>query len=505
MLWTGGAAVSPVVKTGSEISKRRASRPRWLPGLPPIGPVLIGLALLHLVQPDRAWAHAPPAIREVRWDAATGAATLLTNRGFILGDADAGYRLLCNQAYSAPSSERIDFVRTGSGALLVATAGGMLRGEAGGCSFTPVAPFENVPVYAMITLTDGNLLAVTGEQPARVFTSADLGQTWQPKATLEPDVFVERVLQAPSAPERLYGDGLDVVLGQTRQLLLTSTDQGATWMRLPVTLLENEGNVSLLDVSPTDPLSLLLKTEDYAATDMDRLLLSTDGGVTFQPLLTTKDITSARFTEDGTGLFVTGFAGYWQSENLGQTLQAHPVAEGISCAFEQDGQVYVCGYYRGFVDGTDGLGRALDGQDGFEPLIEFSQVTAPVDCQPDAPTTMACESLWEDWAREQLPPPAMADAGTTAAPATPAPPVAGGSSPMATTPPATQTPASPPPLAPGDTDDTSSGCSCRLGRPAAVAGKPSPAAPSAIPWLAMAAGLIARRQCRRRSRGAPSQ
>lgn len=479
-----------------------------------LGTLCLALLCGALLPAEYAQAHAPPAIREVRRDPATGATTLLTNRGFILGDANSGYRLLCNQAYKAPSTERIDFVRTAEGALLVATAGGMLRGEDGGCNFTPVPPFETIPVYAMIDLSGGGLLAVTGEQPGRVFTSPDRGATWLPRVTLDPDVFIERVLQAPSDPMRLYGDGIDVVLGQTRQVLVSSVDQGLTWQRVPVPLLENEGNIDLLDVSPTDPLSLLLKTQDYAATDMDRLLLSTDGGQTFQPLLTTKDIASARFTEDGTGLFVTGFDGYWWSEDLGQTMQAHPVAEGISCAFEQDGQVYVCGYYRGFVEGTDGLGRALEDQSAFEPVVEFSEVTAPVDCQPDAPTTMACEALWEDWAREQLPEPLTAptqsDAGTPALPQTP---VAGGEpalDPVPATPPSmppTPNPSNPSTASAFETD-SSGGCSCRLaGPPAGTAprgkGPSGYTAPRGTgPW-ALGIGLAAlglRRRNRRRAR-----
>lgn len=450
---------------------------------------------LH-VTASSASAHSPPAIREVRWDAATGTTTLLTNRGFILGSAAEGYQLICNQAYKAPSSERVDFVETASGALLVATASGMLRGDEGGCAFNPVPPFEDVPVYAMAELADDTLLAVTGELPGRLFVSADQGDTWQARSTLAPDLFIERVVAAPSDPQRLYGDGIATGTGNSSQVLVWSLDEGLTWQRAAVPLLDNEGDASLLDVSPTDPLAVLVRTHDYAATGMDRLLLTVDGGLTYTTLLTTKDITSARFTNDGVGLAATGFDGLWSTQELAQPLARHPEAENMSCAFFREGALHVCGNYRGFVDGADGLARA-DGQ-GFTALVEFGQVDRPVACAADAPTSMACDALWQDWAREQLGAPLVPDEPTTAVPGGNEPPTAGsnGPTPTPTVPPTpapagAQQPAVQPATA-GTSDAQAApggGCGCRLA---------SGASGATGSGLASAAGLLGALGLRRR-------
>jgi hypothetical protein len=128
-------------------------------------------------------------------------------------------------------------------------------------------------------------------------------------------------------------------------------------------------------------------------------------------------LAEVRFSADGTTLWVSGIDGVFRAEGALTDFEQLPGPLRISLAVENDGALWLCGFYDGM---HDGIG-SVEPDGTVERVLVFSDVDAPVACGDAAPSSLACESLWRDWQREILdvrpdagappPPPSSTDAG----------------------------------------------------------------------------------------------
>lgn len=360
---------------------------------------------------SRGAAHDPPFIHEAQWGAG-GELLLWTNRGFIRGLPGEAFSLLCNAGVGAPGGERVDFVETGDGALLMGTSTALLRSDDAGCSFVGVPPLDVSPVLAMRRKPGSplELLLVTGGEDPAVYASADDGASWRMQSPIGADQAYETLRFAPNHPDTVYVDGRALATPATH-FIAVSHDGGASWLRRDLPLLESEGEATLLAVDGTDPLRVLIRAHDRGPELMDRLLLTRDGGVTFRAVLKTIHLQGASFSSDGAGIYAAGKSGLFYSDDLGETFTQRPGPERLTCVFEHEGALYICGHHDGV---ADGLGRSQDGGRTFTAVMDFGDVQAPPACSVEAPTATACELLWADWAREYgVGQAASADAGAS--------------------------------------------------------------------------------------------
>jgi hypothetical protein len=327
---------------------------------------------------------------------------LLTNRGLIFGGGDR-YRLLCNEALGYSSTEEPGAALVPDGSLLVATSGGLLRTPDEGCSVQGVEPFAR---------TNTTSLAQDPEDRARIYlasydatgggihVSTDGGATFTRTHEAPETQFLEELLVAPGEPSIVYASGFDFSLtGPEREhFVLRSDDQGMSFERIAVTLADNEADLTLLSIAPSDPDTLLARALDNTQlTRLDRLLVSRDGGRSWQSPLTVHQLFSAGFTAGA--VWVTGIDGLYRS---GDDAASFAQVEGpttMSGILELHGDALVCGR---FAPGKNGLARVMEGSDALTPWFEFDAVTEPVACAEGTETAVACETLWRDWENEIL-------------------------------------------------------------------------------------------------------
>jgi hypothetical protein len=175
-----------------------------------------------------------------------------------------------------------------------------------------------------------------------------------------------------------------------------------TWERSDIPLLAKELDVRLLAVSPKDPEMLLASpTTEEPRMDLERLLVSRDGGKTFSSSFAVKDLKDAAFSADGSMVWVAGLEGLWRSTDDLKTFERIGAAEYMTNVVEHDGKLFASGYYAGLAAVLDGIGVSADHGDVFQPWMAFKDVADPIGCDPSSFTAMTCKMPQSDWERER--------------------------------------------------------------------------------------------------------
>jgi photosystem II stability/assembly factor-like uncharacterized protein len=146
-----------------------------------------------------------------------------------------------------------------------------------------------------------------------VFKTTDTGRSWTPIFDAQPTASVGALAVAPSAPDTVYvgsGEGRqrpDLAVGDG---IYKSTDGGAHWTHLG---LRDGQQIAKIVVDPRDPNRLFVAVlgHPYGPNPERGVYRSTDGGTTFERVLS---------TDDNTGAFDVALAG--DSQTLYATLWA---------------------------------------------------------------------------------------------------------------------------------------------------------------------------------------
>jgi len=381
------------------------------------------LVFVLLASSATAYAHGrfPESYQLVQHPSDPDTMALVTTFALVVTrDGGATWRWICRDVTEAALTEDPRFTYLDDGALLGGTFDGLLRGTDAACTWG--FPDDDLTRQVVIDVlrdpadpSRAYALTSSGGEVNELWASDD-GVTWAPTGEPIDRILFERVLVAPSRPQRIYLSGTfpRVVDNPVRRpFVYRSDDSGETWEQIAFEFQDRERNVMLLAVDPEDPDRLLMKVkhdEDFPDVP-DRLVLSEDGGDSWVTVLEVPDLRDA-LIHDGamwaggrrTGtpdvLYVDGGApteererGLWRSEDGGETWQHLQPDLSVGCLAWRRGELWMCGQN---FDDDFALGRSADGGETVEAAFRFDELQGPSECGEGSDVALACVEQNED-------------------------------------------------------------------------------------------------------------
>lgn len=310
------------------------------------------------------------------------------------------------------------------GAVLVGSFAGLSRSTVDRCEFDFVEGLRDVFVidlHAARGAPDSIWAVVTsGRDPDEVYRSDDGGRSFGRVGEPIEEILLERVRVAPSDPTRVYlsgaaplrtghldggvdfdggvvADGGAVNLPR-RGFLLRSSDGGLTYEPIEMPLVDEERNVHLLAVDPTDPDRVLVRiTRRVIDERAERVLLTEDAGDTWSEVLSVHQVSGGDFTEDGAGAYVTSRLrdGLWRSDDAGRTfVQAQP-GLSLPCLGLRGDEVWTC--VDELLDGY-ALGRSTDAGATLSERLRFEEIHTLPECPTCSEVAYVCAQWFPDLA-----------------------------------------------------------------------------------------------------------
>jgi hypothetical protein len=456
----------------------------------------LGLALLlglcASLPPRRARAHGGlPISRQLLFDGQGGTLVSVSFWGLWVGRAGQPWRWICEEAINDFRARH--YLRGGDGTLYVTDRLGLMRSTDGGCTFAPVGgelSSRSISQLVADPVEPQTLWASTGESIAddaslriegALWVSRDRGQSFARVLTLPR--LIQSVAVSSSAPSVIYLASVD---GQSADPSLhRSTDGGATFVDLPVTVTP-EGEplraLRLLAIDPRSPDVLYLRGQSSVTTDAgvvtrQSLLRSTDGGATHLSLLSVDTQPSTVGAPSGIdGVAIDGVRGFvYVATTRGlfaATDGAGGTAPGAALALEprgglsvarcvevdpSTGTVWVCS--SNYAPDFAAVASAGPGATAFNSALLYDQTVGVIGCAASTPVGAICPQIFTTYADQLGIGPDRVDGGTTPTPQ------------------------------PG------SGCGCAIGGASSQRGSASPL------WLLAALGLVHRGRRRAGRRG----
>jgi MYXO-CTERM domain-containing protein len=387
---------------------------KWLSGACAVAAVLVLATEAH--------AHGCyPEANQLAFDPATGELALVrvTNVLIVRGD-DGRWHWQCTEALDWRGARQrctTPVAKMADGTLLsAAILSGMARSPDTGCEWT----FDNIDPEAeesgRLVVIDqavhpddpASIYALSsrgGSQPNRLYLSEDNGESWAPTSEDFIDtVLFESVAVAPDNPDRIYLTGAIPPTADTDRetFVYRSSDGGATWdERIPFELRENERNIYLLEVDPTDPDHLFMYVLPETAFQADeqhpfRIVRSTDAGETWSDVdVDVPLLGGLAFSSDGSQVWIgvndanRQEGALYRSDDGGDSFEQVPDAPYlVGCVQYHDDALWICAnnWRDGFV-----VGHSTDGGDSFTPVFDFDDVHDMLSCPPDSHGREACD------------------------------------------------------------------------------------------------------------------
>jgi MYXO-CTERM domain-containing protein len=361
------------------------------------------LLVAALFAPSAALAHGrPTAVHHLAFDPADPDRLVLqTTFGLVESvDAGASWRWICAASYGAdPTVEDPDVVVSSGGALVLATFGGVAVSDL--CEVT----FAEGPVrasYVVDLAADPTSASIvwgvvsSGVVPDVVVRSDDAGGTFAQIGTPIDDILLERIAVAPSRPTRIYASGAVPMTATEprRAFFLRSDDAGETFARIEIPLSADERFPHVLAVDPTNPERVFVKIERAPLdADPERLLVSEDGGATFEPLFELPMLRGFAVSPDGRTLWAgSALGGLWAARD-GASAFEQIGEQHVLCLEARGAELWMCldQSFDGFA-----LGRSSDGGASFEDRLHLDEVTELPTCARCSETAITCPAWQAD-------------------------------------------------------------------------------------------------------------
>lgn len=393
------------------------------------GAILTLLASL-LAIPGVAAAHGrPPMVSDVRSVPGDPDGIVARATWGLVASEDGGetWYWICAAAYGVDAElEDPAILPTRDGSILVGSFGGLWRSRRDRCEWSQPDP-DLVDVYVIDldarAAEPDTIYAIetNGAGPDQLHVSFDAGASFDPLGPPIEEVLVERVRVAPSDSMRVYLSGAQPVSMDNptrRAFFFRSEDGGQGFTAIEVPLLEEERNVHLLAVDPTDPGRVLVRmTRRTTDVRTERVLLTEDGGESFDTVLEAQRISGAAFSADGGTAWVSAglndepaadpAIGLFRSEDGGRSFAAQSSLD-LTCVARLGDEPWVCA--NELREGYS-LARSPDGGASLEPMLEFSQITSLPTCDECSEVAVVCPTWYPDLASDL-----MLDAGTAGLP-----------------------------------------------------------------------------------------
>jgi MYXO-CTERM domain-containing protein len=315
---------------------------------------------------------------------------------------------MCNEAVLVSTSYRVVVAVLPDGRMLATTPLGLLESGDRGCSWRmqpQVGAWQSTSLVQSPSDPNHLYLATYAMGETGLRASSDGGQTWHMLLHAGDTDFLRYLQIARGDEQRMYMAKVSFGTSKYAYHVLRSDDAGATWSESAVELSDDETDLEILGVSPFDPQLVIVKAHanDQVARK-ERLLVSHDGGQTFDTPIMLHVLTAVEWSADRKTLWLATDDGLYRSTDDAHSFERVGVIDLVSCVVEHDGMLLACGWYDGLAAGHPGIGVSADGGETFQDWMQLDEVLQPVQCDASTPTGMTCEALWTDWQREILGP-----------------------------------------------------------------------------------------------------
>jgi MYXO-CTERM domain-containing protein len=322
-----------------------------------------------------------------------------STRGLLVtSDGGASWHWMCLEVAEASSFGREDpsFAMMGDGSLVASTGlQGVVRSDPTWCTWSEAVLSEDMRYFVIDqarhpVLPNTTFVVTSSGTPTvnGVYRSDDGGHTWAPTREGGIDaVFFESIAVAPSDPDVIYLTAVTFESTTRQGHLYVSRDGGESWAdpSTPIALHEGERLPIIAGVDPTDPDRVFVRImhDDFLFDPpLERLLLSEDGGESFETVHTAPHIRSFAMSTDGMTAWAgdDGDGGLWRSDNAGVDFEAIDASIQVHCLEWHDGRLWMCAndFREGFaVARSDDLGET------FTPFFAFDDVQGMHPCPGD--------------------------------------------------------------------------------------------------------------------------
>jgi hypothetical protein len=361
----------------------------------------VGLAWLFAGEPARADGAFPDASRILLPPGEPQAITLATNFGVIsTSDDGASWTWSCETPLlNGGRGYQLTADEAGRPRRLVALSSwGLVHSDDAACTWTPSQgageddSFSDVFVSAASPARAWAIGADPGQAMGLaqvLFTSADGAATLSgPLFQVQGDDQLLGVESALPDPATIY---VTVAGGADNPSLAVTHDGGGHWETRPLASAVGSGYLRILSVDARSANTVYLR---QSTTTGDRLLVTRDGGLTWQVGLSLTGSLSA-FLQRSDGTLLVGVleaddqtSGY-RSSDAGRTFLPWPGVPHLRALAERDGILFAAAD-----DIRDGfaLGTSVDGGATFRPRLRYAQVSAVAACVRSA-CRLSCENL----------------------------------------------------------------------------------------------------------------
>lgn len=320
------------------------------------------------------------------------------NFGLIVSEDDgATWRYACEpwitaMSNAALSGTNVSFYQVTADGAITAQAQKVTRSGDDACTWPPSSgeivgqvvtdlfpdPHDATFVVAIVAIATGSFLVA----------SHDGGETFVGPALYQSNDLLTAVEISRSTPGVMYAT--TIALSGSGSTLLKSIDSGANWTSTVIPT-DSATQPLILTIDPEDSNTVYLR---IVGALTDSIVVTIDGGQTFQTLITINDqFSSFLRATDGT-LYAGTLSGHLYVLPPGATVFTNHTAPHFRCLGQRPGtaRIFACGD-----TGRDGFSLGYSDDDGgtFTRMMNFIDIQGPLTCSPVATNCVA------HWARIQ--------------------------------------------------------------------------------------------------------
>jgi hypothetical protein len=218
-----------------------------------------------------------------------------------------------------------------------------------------------------------------------IVPSRDGGKTFEASALYTTADLLKGVEISKSTRDLIYAT--KVTATGNGAAMLKSTDRGAHWNEIALPA-SGQTEPRILAVDPNDGATVYLRL--FTGTT-DSIVITTDGGRTFQTSLTVSGSLTAFLRAGDGSLYAGTLEGRFFVRRPGESSFVEHTGPRLRCLGQRPGtdRIYACGDM--FLDGFS-LGTSDDGGRTFQKVMKFTEILGPLTCSA---VQTACAAHWD--------------------------------------------------------------------------------------------------------------